>query len=479
LNFFIKLFNFSSKIFNQLFLIIIFFFFLLVVRFSPPRRIASHACKLCQEGTFAEKEASLSCDLCEIGKYNNCRGSGFCFVCERGTTTYDPGSTFCVLKRIESVPAKIIDEYVYEDEKKQLCVTWELPEIVPDPTQLLVFTSQTVSWSTNRLFPPTQTNTTSLNSTTTSICVPTQKPLFDLVVYMRITPIIDDATGTPSPPTKIWAITSTCDDESYLDADHKNLSFRKCVACPPGGDCRGLRRWQDVTAIFGWFRLHNIDRLGRKTAFWRCFKASACLGSRNPKLEGRYLSTRMNFSLGVEIDLARLQVNPERCNIDHGFSDNCSAAPEGRCRLCRGCARGYWPKGHANCELCPTPLLQTIAVICGVLGVSTCLYLFLQTALADAGVDAGSSVHLAQPMQKIALNHMQLVALAASFPLQWPPVVESLFATFGVLGDAGGKCRVLLLCGGCWRCVWVLIFVHLFFAFQIIFSTLLAPKIPK
>ena len=38
---------------------------------------------------------------------------------------------------------------------------------------------------------------------------------------------------------------------------------------------------------------------------------------------------------------------------------------------------------------------------------------------------------------EIALNHMQLVALAASFPLQWPEIVEALFTTFGVLGDAG------------------------------------------
>jgi hypothetical protein len=40
-------------------------------------------------------------------------------------------------------------------------------------------------------------------------------------------------------------------------------------------------------------------------------------------------------------------------------------------------------------------------------------------------------------MQKIALNHVQLVALAASFPLQWPAAIETLFSTFGVLGDAG------------------------------------------
>ena len=404
------------------------------------------SCVMCSEGTFQQEEEQTECLKCQIGRYNNCRGSGFCFDCERGTTTYTPGSTFCVLKRIESVPAKMLDDSAFsssqddsahENEDKKFCISWKLPEIVPDPTQTLVFTSQTVSWSTNRLFPPLQTNSTSLTNVTTSICVMTERPLYEEQVYMRVTPIIDDATGTPSPPTKVWAITSTCDDESYLDAGNKTLSERKCVLCPAGGDCRGLRRWQDVTAIFGWFRLHEVDRSGRNTAFWPCFKPDACLGSRNPKLEGRYLSKRINNSNGTEIDLARLQINPERCNIDHGFSSFCPSAPEGRCRLCRGCADGYWPSGHAKCEPCPAPWLQTLAVCAGVMAVLTCLYMFLQTALADAGVDAGSAVHLAQPMQKIALNHMQLVALAASFPLQWPPIVEGLFATFGVLGDAG------------------------------------------
>jgi hypothetical protein len=103
----------------------------------------------------------------------------------------------------------------------------------------------------------------------------------------------------------------------------------------------------------------------------------------------------------------------------------------------RGCAIGYWPSGHAKCEKCPTPFWQGAAIFAGALGMSVVLYLFLQTALQDAGMAGTAKVHLAQPMQKIALNHVQLVALAASFPLQWPPAIESLFSTFGVLGDAG------------------------------------------
>jgi hypothetical protein len=77
---------------------------------------------------------------------------------------------------------------------------------------------------------------------------------------------------------------------------------------------------------FGYFRLHEVDRdLSRpvETSFWRCFKPSACLGSKNPKLEGRYYSELVNESRTYtadgswwthEIDLAATDIQPERCN---------------------------------------------------------------------------------------------------------------------------------------------------------------------
>ena len=62
---------------------------------------------------------------------------------------------------------------------------------------------------------------------------------------------------------------------------------------------------------------------------------------------------------------------------------------------------------------------------------------FLKTALEAASFQSlTANAHLAQPMQKIMMNHMQLVALAAGFPLKWPPEVEALFETFGVVGSS-------------------------------------------
>ena len=81
-----------------------------------------------------------------------------------------------------------------------------------------------------------------------------------------------------------------------------------------------------VGVQFGYFRLHEVDRdLLRpvETSFWRCFKPLACLGSKNPKMEGRYFSELVNESRTYtvngswsvqEIDLAATDIEPERCN---------------------------------------------------------------------------------------------------------------------------------------------------------------------
>ena len=431
---------------------------------------AASSCELCTEGRYQPEDNQTSCIDCEIGRYNNCQGSGFCFPCEKGTTTYEPASKVCVLKRINTIPAVILDNETYRDptDPNKLCISWVLPKTIRVPGEAAPkFQHQIIDWSRIRLFPDVdtgRTNSTTVSNTTTSLCIYAglsypavysdelslgeklafdEMPLDDVVTYIRITPFVDDAYGTSSAPSKVWTVTSSCDDESYLDSELSDYVMKwKCLPCPIGGDCRGNVRWEDVQPIFGYFRLHSIDTCEDRrveTSFWPCFKPEACLGTRNPKLEGRYYSDRVNESraVGHTIDLAATEIKPDRCNFDHGYENNCSGALDNRCRLCRGCAKGYWPSGHARCVACPSKFMQGLAIFCGICAVIIILYLFLATALQDASLSGDAKVHMAQPMQKIALNHMQLVALAASFPLQWPEAVETLFTTFGVLGDAG------------------------------------------
>ena len=66
------------------------------------------------------------------------------------------------------------------------------------------------------------------------------------------------------------------------------------------------------------------------------------------------------------------------------------------------------------------------------------MFVFLSSALNDSSAEAHSSVvHLSQLMQKILLNHAQLVSLASGFPLAWPDAVQEMFTAMGVLGQAG------------------------------------------
>ena len=435
------------------------------------------ACQLCTEGRYQEEEEQQFCVDCEIGRFNNCQGSGWCFECNAGTTTFVVASTFCSVKRVQTIPAAILDNLTFilptgsnisyatsfqvvgaagaagtngitnrmqptpllsrlstavpsgetdnsnDDINRDptdssfsfsstpvttitgLCVTWTLPAPT-DPVAIML--NQDVEWSTSRLFEYSFTNKTTVTNTTTQLCLPIHQNvvnMYNRVIYIRVTPTIDDAKGTSSAPSKVWSVAPSCDDESYLDADSSYVSRWRCRPCPIGGDCRGPRRWQEVGVIFGYFRLHDVDRDPERiveTSFWRCFKPEACLGSRNPKMEGRYFSnlvdesrlyddtsTNSNSSAAYTqmlIDLAGTEIAPERCNKAHGFAKVCPGAPESRCRLCRGCAEGYWPEGYANCKQCPTKVIQGLSIVAGVLGVSMTLYLFLQTALGDAGM---------------------------------------------------------------------------------------------
>ena len=68
------------------------------------------------------------------------------------------------------------------------------------------------------------------------------------------------------------------------------------------------------------------------------------------------------------------------------------------------------------------------------------LFLFLKAALAEteemSQQSSSSHGHLAQSLQKIILNHIQLISLAGSFPLRWPPAVDEMFRVAKVIGSS-------------------------------------------
>ena len=140
---------------------------------------------------------------------------------------------------------------------------------------------------------------------------------------------------------------------------------------------------------------------------------------------------------GCHIDLTLVD-DYEQCHVELGFRRHCNNTQSGKCRLCRACARGYWASGVSSCLTCPTRIMNLILIVFAFVAVSGMLYAFLASALEDSGAEAGSTViHFSQGMQKIILNHIQLISLASGFPLKWPDEVNEMFYWMGLLGSAG------------------------------------------
>ena len=145
-----------------------------------------------------------------------------------------------------------------------------------------------------------------------------------------------------------------------------------------------------------------------------------------------------------QVDLARRD-DFEICNEEMGFRLACNDTANGKCRLCRACAspdregQKWFPMGVANCYKCPPKFMNTVGVFMAGGAMFAMVYMFLAAALEDSGAEANSQAegaHLSQPMQKIILNHAQLVSLASGFPLKWPDEVEAMFTYMGMLAQA-------------------------------------------
>eukprot|EP00949_MAST-11_sp_MAST-11-sp1_P003949 g3949.t1 len=145
-----------------------------------------------------------------------------------------------------------------------------------------------------------------------------------------------------------------------------------------------------------------------------------------------------DFDWLCDVDLAMVS-DQEICNFELGHANNCSKSRTGRCRLCRSCKLGFFPKGLSKCMACPPLWLNVVLVFMATTAAMTMLVVFLRTALESITNEASrhAHVHLAAPMQKIMLNHMQLVSLASGFPLKWPDEITTLFDVFGIMSNAG------------------------------------------
>ena len=250
-----------------------------------------------------------------------------------------------------------------------------------------------------------------------------------------------------------WKTTSDCfEDDMYLNNTSRDILTWSCARCPSGGSCRGKKTWSQVKAKAGFFRLQQklparqdvnrsmTEETSFPSVFWPCAEPLACMGSINTQLERSYRSKWSFSSRNTNESGILLADQAEKCNGDLGFRESCVAlsGEEIRCSLCRACKHGFYPSGVASCTKCPTQFERTAVFLLALIILMLVLRMFL---LKESDIKTGDSnphAHLAQPLQKVLLNHWHLISLAGSLPLRWPLDLRNFFSAWQVLTRFGG-----------------------------------------
>jgi len=293
-----------------------------------------------------------------------------------------------------------------------------------------------VEWSNNLEFPPSPlsdrlkvnvaNNDLRLKPGHVEINIkPDFSTLQSAVLYVRVHTLHQNGKrGEWSNPSKKWLVTRDCPDTSYLNVSlATNTSFDPstwhCAPCPDGSSCQGDITWTGVVALFGWWRVPGIP----PNEFIACPWPGACLGATNIKYEGKYFneSSKGSGNDGIDYAMHRLK---EGCNEYFGFKPGS--------RLCHTCLDAFRRQGLDRCSKCPLEGqnvgLMVLAVLLLIAGGVAVVWM----AIKDAGKAEESEI-----IRKITFNFLQVAALAAGFPLHWPPALEALFDFQGAISTAG------------------------------------------
>ena len=125
---------------------------------------------------------------------------------------------------------------------------------------------------------------------------------------------------------------------------------------------------------------------------------------------------------------------PERCKGGIGMDEGCVQGTTGP--LCLECADAYVSSSTTGeCGKCADQATTYAAFFIGVLLAITSLGLLIRSTLHSRGRASEIGVGVI----KIAYRHMQLVSMAASFPLKWPTVLSSVFAAMNFVSNVGNQ----------------------------------------
>lgn len=104
--------------------------------------------------------------------------------------------------------------------------------------------------------------------------------------------------------------------------------------------------------------------------------------------------------------------------------------------LCNECAPGYYPLStETACGTCDSFVSTLVFLLLSMIfGFAAVGYLIVRTIRAR-----GAPRRREVMVLKIVLSHLQIIAMARRFPLEWPPAMISMFKIFDVLSSAGSS----------------------------------------
>jgi len=423
----------------------------------------STLCQSCPIG-WTSTSGALNCHTCEKGKFAvNTLGAPNCSSCDINQGQYSDEEAATTCKKCKGseistgkrcIPAPLDKNLpVLRDVRVAIAVieTDDLPVPVnhsyaniswsafTDDDRQSEVTNIMLEWSNDLEFLPDRSDAVVITTKDATLRTEHGSHLIDLlqfppliskVLYVRLRTLSQGGAvaGEWSIPSGKWQVTTDCLQTQYLDTFIvTNRSWDpttfKCRPCPEGASCEGDITWSGVIAKFGYWRIVPSSVLPNE--FAECPFPGACLGAKNPKLEGTYFNKSWENGQWVEFefDYAQHRLN-EECNAYYGFKRGS--------RLCHTCKDDFRRRGLDRCAKCPTVGQNFGLLILAVLLLVAGGVVVVWMTIVDAGVAADSEI-----IRKITFNFLQVSALAAGFPLHWPPALEALFDFQGAISTAG------------------------------------------
>lgn len=298
-----------------------------------------------------------------------------------------------------------------------------------DPKEKDPTISYEIQHSEDKTF-PTGNKTTTQKVNATNILIRLTKSMASASLYVRAralkTVLGEELKSAWSDESEEWTISSDCDfTREYIDTKDQDPAKWKCQPCPEGAFCEGTDvTWAEVKAKFGWWRITPAPAFSN---FSRCLFPPACLGASNPFFRGKFFNAS-NFDPSM--------VNsPEQCALRDGYAQACDGDGSPRCRLCATCANGYRRRvmgSMARCDKCPKPTENRLKIAGG-----GALAMILLACLVRANLGSGGKRTMAEIMQIIVLDYLQLSSLVVSMDVPWPGVLQVVFNIQGVISTIG------------------------------------------